>query len=82
MGMYASIAHVLVCVCTLHLCVILCLVLLAFDGQLHSIARKIHSLCTWFLEEKEEALYNDEKLSDSLTVLKLSNFTEAALMEN
>lgn len=35
----ASILSVLVCAHTLDLCVILCFVLLAFDGQLHTIAR-------------------------------------------
>lgn len=40
--------------CTLDLCVVLCLVLLVFDGQLHSIPRQIDFLSTWILEGKEE----------------------------
>lgn len=36
-------------VCTLDLCVILCLVFLALDGQLNTIARQVHFPGTWFL---------------------------------
>lgn len=41
-----------VCVCTLNLRVILRLVLLAFDSQLHSVAGQIHFLRPWILEGK------------------------------
>lgn len=73
-----------VCFCTLDLRVVLCLVLLAFDGQLYSIARQIHFLCTWFLEGKEEALYKDEKVCQVPWQCSsyLNHFIAAALMEN
>jgi len=50
---------VCVCVCTLDLCVVLCLVLLVLDGQLHSVPRQIDFLFTWILEGKEEAVKKD-----------------------
>lgn len=45
-----------VCVCTLNLRVILRLVLLAFDSQLHSVAGQIHFLRPWILEGKKEGI--------------------------
>jgi len=41
---------------TLDLCVVLCLVLLVFDSQFHSVPRQIHFLSAWFLEGNEETL--------------------------
>lgn len=43
-------ACLVACVYTLDLCVILCLVFLALNGQLHAIARQVHFPGAWFLK--------------------------------
>lgn len=46
-------------VCTLDLCVILCLVFLALDGQLNTIARQVHLPGTWFLTRSVRRMLKD-----------------------
>lgn len=61
------------CVCTLDLCVILCLVLLAFDGQLHSVPRQMDFLPAWILDGKKRYYKKGERQKLAVPIMSVSD---------